>query len=146
MAKVVLKREGAIGVLEIDNPPVNALSAEVIAGLADGFERFERDRALQGLVIICAGRTFVAGGDISAFDDPGFTPRPFNRLLARIEASDRPVVAALFGTVLGGGLELAMACHWRVADAATKLGLPEITLGGLRCCLSADLDRPADRG
>lgn len=129
MAKVVLGREGAIGILEIDNPPVNALSTAVVAGLVDGFEAFERDRSLQGLVITCAGRTFVAGGDIGAFDDPDFTPRPLNDLLARIEASDRPVVAALFGTVLGGGLELALACHWRVADRATRLGLPEITLG-----------------
>jgi 3-hydroxyacyl-CoA dehydrogenase len=126
---VVLKRQGGIGILEIDNPPVNALSPDVIAGLQQGFADFEADRSLRGLVIGCAGRTFVAGGDISVFDKPGFTPRPFNQLLARIEASERPVVAALFGTVLGGGLELAMACHRRIADARTKLGLPEITLG-----------------
>ena len=126
---VTLGRTGTVATLRIDNPPVNALSAQVIADLAAGFEAFETDRSLSGLVIACAGRTFVAGGDITAFDDPDFTPRPFNELLARIEAADRPVVAALFGTVLGGGLELALACHMRLADPATRLGLPEITLG-----------------
>jgi 3-hydroxyacyl-CoA dehydrogenase len=129
VANVVLRRQDGIGVLEIDNPPVNALSPDVLIGLNEGFSAFEQDRSLRGLVISCAGRTFVAGGDISVFDNADFTPRPFNQLLARIEASERPVAAALFGTVLGGGLELAMACHWRVADAKTRLGLPEITLG-----------------
>lgn len=126
---VTLSRSGMVATLRIDNPPVNALSAQVIADLTAGFDAFEQDRSLTGLVIACGGRTFVAGGDITAFDDPDFTPRPFNELLARIEAADRPVVAALFGTVLGGGLELALACHVRVADPATRLGLPEITLG-----------------
>jgi len=126
---VTLTRLGAIATLRIDNPPVNALSAQVIAGMTAAFAEFEGDRSLTGLIVACAGRTFVAGGDITAFDDPAFTPRPFNELLARIEASDRPVVAALFGTVLGGGLELALACHLRIAAPATKLGLPEITLG-----------------
>jgi len=126
---LTLRRAGGIATLWIDNPPVNAISARVIAGLAEGLDAFEADRSLTGLVIACAGRTFVAGGDITMFDQPGFTPRPFNALLARIEAQDRPVVAALFGTVLGGGLELALACHGRVADPATRLGLPEITLG-----------------
>jgi len=126
---VTLSRSGSVATLRIDNPPVNALSAQVIGDLGAGFDAFQKDRSLTGLVIACAGRTFVAGGDITAFDDPDFTPRPFNELLARIEASDRPVVAALFGTVLGGGLELALACHYRVADPSTRLGLPEITLG-----------------
>lgn len=126
---VTLIRDGSVATLRIDNPPVNALSAQVIADLDAGFQAFEQDRSLTGLVIACAGRTFVAGGDITAFDDPAFTPRPFNQLLARIEAADRPVVAALFGTVLGGGLELALACDYRVADPATRLGLPEISLG-----------------
>lgn len=128
-ALATLLREGAIATLVIDNPPVNALSPELIAELDRAFAEFEADLGLAGLVIVCAGRTFVAGGDINSFKDPAFTPRPFNMLLARVEASDRPVVAALFGTVLGGGLELAMACHHRVADRKTKLGLPEVSLG-----------------
>jgi len=124
-----LQREGVLATLYIDNPPVNALSPALVTALDAAFSEFEADRGLSCLVIACAGRTFVAGGDITSFDDPVFTPRPFNDLLARIEASDRPVVAALFGTVLGGGLELALACHHRIADDATKLGMPEITLG-----------------
>lgn len=127
--KAILKREGAIGIIEIDNPPVNALSPEVVGDLELAFSDFEADPALAGLVVSCTGRTFVAGGDIAVFDDPSFTPRRLNGLLARIEASERPVAAALFGTVLGGGLELAMACHIRVASPGTRLGMPEITLG-----------------
>jgi len=126
---VTLIRRGSSGILRIDNPPVNALSPQVLSDMETAFSEFESDRSLVGLVVECAGRTFVAGGDITAFDDPGFTPRPFNTFLARIEASDRPVVACLFGTVLGGGLELALACHHRIADPDTRFGLPEITLG-----------------
>jgi 3-hydroxyacyl-CoA dehydrogenase len=127
--RAALTREGGLGVLRIDNPPVNAISPETVADLAAAIDAFESDRSLAALTIECAGRTFVAGGDIAVFDDPSFSAAPFNRLLSRIEASDRPVAAALFGTVLGGGLELALACHIRIAHPATKLGLPEITLG-----------------
>ena len=117
-----------IGFLTIDQPPVNAISPAVIAALGPSLDAFEASDA-RGLVVQAAGRTFVAGGDITMFDDPSFTPAPLNALLDRIEASDRPVVAALHGTTLGGGLEIAMACHHRIADPATRLGLPEITLG-----------------
>jgi len=119
----------AIGILTIDSPPVNAVSSEVIAGLEHAIEAFEGDRSLKALLICCAGRTFVAGSDIRAFSQPDFNTGPFNRTLARIENLDRPVVAALHGHVLGGGLELAIACHFRVALPATKLGFPEIKLG-----------------
>ena len=108
---------------------MNALSRGVISGLRRDFDTFEADTSAVGLVIRCAGRTFVSGGDIALFDDPDFSTEPLNSLLDRIAASPRPVVAALFGTVLGGGLEVALACHGRVADPATKLGLPEISLG-----------------
>lgn len=122
-------REGTLAVLEIDNPPVNALSGPVILALIDGFGRFERDEDAAALVLRCRGRTFVAGGDIAMFDDPAFSPVPLNDLLNRIAASPRPVVAQLFGTVLGGGLELALACHLRIARQDTRFGLPEIRLG-----------------
>jgi 3-hydroxyacyl-CoA dehydrogenase len=128
-APVTLLREGSLAILRIDNPPVNSLSPVLIAELVAALDAFEADRTFEGLVVTCAGRTFVAGGDITSFDDPAFTARPFNGFLARLEALDRPVVAALFGTALGGGLELALACHHRVADASTRVGLPEITLG-----------------
>lgn len=124
-----LLKEDGIGILRIDNPPVNALSPETTADILAAFAAFEADPTLAGLVVECAGRTFVAGGDIAAFEDTAFSAAPFNACLARLEASPRPVVAALFGTVLGGGLELAMACHIRVAHPVTKLGMPEVTLG-----------------
>ncbi|MEZ5651123.1 MAG: 3-hydroxyacyl-CoA dehydrogenase NAD-binding domain-containing protein [Burkholderiaceae bacterium] len=126
---VTLSREGRIGLLCIDQPPVNALSPAVVAGLVEAFGAFERDAALDALVIHCAGRTFVAGGDIATFDAADFSAASFNRLLGRIEASARPVVAALHGTVLGGGLEVAMACHHRVARPDTRFGMPEVKLG-----------------
>ncbi len=126
---VTFSRQGRIGLICIDNPPVNAISAAVVAALVDAFGQFEAAADLDALVIHCAGRTFVAGGDIASFELPDFSAKPYNALLARIEASRRPVVAALHGTVLGGGLELALACHRRVAQAATRLGLPEVKLG-----------------
>lgn len=126
---VTYSRSGRIGVLRIDNPPVNALSNAVIQGLDAAVTAFEQDRAADALVIACAGRTFVAGGDITAFDDPAFSAQPYNRTLARIEALERPVVAALHGTALGGGMELALAAHYRVARGGTQLGFPEVKLG-----------------
>jgi 3-hydroxyacyl-CoA dehydrogenase len=126
---VTLARDGEIAILTIDNPPVNVLSPAVIAGLEAAVAAFEADTSATALILRCAGRTFVAGGDITVFDDPAFSPARFNAVLARIERQDRPVVAELFGTVLGGGLELAMAAHHRIAEPATRFGLPEITLG-----------------
>ena len=127
--RVTLTRLGEIAVLRIDNPPVNAVSSQVVDGLASALDALERDAGVKAVVLSCAGRTFVAGGDINAFDDPGFSAVPFNTVLGRIEALDRPVVAALHGTVLGGGLELALACHWRVAAPGTQFGFPEVKLG-----------------
>lgn len=129
MAIAELLHEGELGILRINNPPVNALSPALVAALDTAFSAFEEATDLKALVLECAGRTFVAGGDIASFEDPNFSAAPFNALLARIEACDRPVVAALFGSVFGGGLELALACHGRLAAPTTKLGLPEITLG-----------------
>jgi 3-hydroxyacyl-CoA dehydrogenase len=128
---VSLDERGAIAVLCIDNPPVNALSAAVVQGIKAAVHRFEGNPSLRALVVHAAGRTFVAGGDISEFSRPDFTAAPFNELLNRIENLDRPVVAILHGSVLGGGLELAMACHYRIAIPTAKLGLPEVHLGVL---------------
>jgi 3-hydroxyacyl-CoA dehydrogenase len=126
---VSFSRQGPIGLLCITHPPVNAISPEVVAALTEGFDRFEAAQDLEALVIYCAGRTFVAGGDIASFEQPGFSAEPYNALFGRIEASRRPVVAALHGTVLGGGLELALACHHRVAQPGTRFGFPEVKLG-----------------
>jgi len=130
LSRAALESQDGIAILRINNPPVNALSAETVTDIGNAFDAFERDRSFGGLVIECDGRTFVAGGDIRVFDADDFSlTTHFNALLARIEASDRPVGAALFGTVLGGGLELAMACHIRIARPDTVVGLPEIKLG-----------------
>jgi 3-hydroxyacyl-CoA dehydrogenase len=126
---VTFSRQDRIGLLCIDNPPVNAISSQVVAFLKECLDRFEETRDIDALVIYCAGRTFVAGGDIAAFERPDFSAKPYNDQLARIESSRRPVVAVMHGTVLGGGLELALACHRRVSQADTKLGLPEVKLG-----------------
>jgi len=126
---VSLQRNRGIGILCIDNPPVNALSPAVVRDLVDALAEFESDPALRALVVHGEGRSFVAGGDIAAFENPDFSAVPFNDFLARLEAQQRPVVAALHGTPLGGGLELAMACHWRVAVPGTRVGLPEVKLG-----------------
>lgn len=128
-SSVTLVRSGDVCVLVIDNPPVNALSAAVVQGLIESLDAFERDPRYVALVMHCAGRTFIAGGDIAEFEDPAFSAAPLNRWLARLEAQSRPVVAALHGTALGGGLEVAMACHWRVAAAGTRVAMPEVKLG-----------------
>ncbi|UUC91485.1 3-hydroxyacyl-CoA dehydrogenase NAD-binding domain-containing protein [Comamonas sp. C11] len=127
---ITLSREGRIGLILIDNPPVNAISGTFIAGMADALDQFDAASDLDALVLFCEGRTWVAGADISSFEDPaGFSAEPFNTVLARLEGQSRPVVASLHGTVLGGGLELAMACHHRVAHPTTRCGLPEVKIG-----------------
>lgn len=126
---VALEIVGDVAVLRINNPPVNAVSPAVVDGLSAALDAFEQNPVPRALVVSCAGRTFVAGGDIASFDLPGFSAAPFNRVLARMESQNRPVVAALHGTVLGGGLELALACHWRVAARGTAFGFPEVKLG-----------------
>ena len=130
-ALVSYRRDDDIGIVEIDNPPVNAISPGVIAQLGNALDAFLADAGARALVVACAGRTIVAGGDLTTFDDPDFTARAYNATLARIESSERPVVAALHGTALGGGLELALACHWRVCTPGTKLGFPEVLVGVL---------------
>lgn len=127
--QVIYEQVNEIGVITIDAPPVNALSEAVIAGLIQGVLAFEADRSAKALVIGCNGRTFVAGADIKYFEHEDFSATAFNQMLLRLENQKRPVVAALHGHVLGGGLELAMACHARIALPNTRLGLPEITLG-----------------
>jgi 3-hydroxyacyl-CoA dehydrogenase len=100
-----------------------------VQGIKSAIDQVEANSGLRALVVCAEGRTFVAGGDIAEFSKPGFEAKTFNATLARIENLDLPVVAVLHGTVLGGGLELAMACHYRVAAPTTRLGLPEVLLG-----------------
>jgi 3-hydroxyacyl-CoA dehydrogenase len=116
-----------VGVLEIDNPPVNAISHAVRQGLINALDQARED-ASQGLLILCRGRTFVAGADISEFGKPPQPPHLPDVMLA-IENFPKPVVVALHGNALGGGLELAMSAHYRCAMPGTRLGLPEVKLG-----------------
>jgi 3-hydroxyacyl-CoA dehydrogenase len=123
---VDLERRDRIAVLTVDNPPVNALSHGVRLGLRDGLRRAQADSA--AIVIVCAGRTFIAGADITEFGKPPREPM-LHEVLDLIEGSSKPVVAGIHGTALGGGLEVALACHYRVAVASARLGLPEVKLG-----------------
>ena len=123
-----LTREGDIGIVTINSPPVNALSAAVREGLRDGIRQAEADPQVRAIVLICAGRTFIAGADISEFGKP-FTGVSLPDAQAAIEDCAKPVIAAIHGTALGGGLEVALVCHYRVAVPSAKLGLPEIKLG-----------------
>lgn len=121
-------RDGRTGIITVDFPPVNALSVAVRAGLIAALEAGLADAEAEVLVLTTAGRTFIAGADIREFGKP---PQPpvLGDVIARFEASPKPVVAALHGTALGGGLELALGCAFRVALPGTRLGLPEVKLG-----------------
>ena len=125
---VRLERSGRIGLVIIDNPPVNAISQSVRQGLESSFSEAAKDAAIEAVVLCCDGRTFIAGADLAEFDSPIAEPA-CHRVFAVIEGLDKPVVAALHGTVLGGGLETALACHYRVAAVDARLGFPEISLG-----------------
>jgi 3-hydroxyacyl-CoA dehydrogenase len=128
LSSIVELRPGAVAVIVVDNPPVNALKQAVRTGLKDAFTRTRDDARIHAIVLTAAGRTFMAGADITEFDEP---PQPpgLVEVLDLMDASRKPIVAALFGTPLGGGLEVALACHYRVAAPSTQLGLPEIKLG-----------------
>jgi 3-hydroxyacyl-CoA dehydrogenase len=125
---VDLTLEGEIAILTVDNPPVNALSHAVREGLQTGVRQAGGDPAVKAVVLICAGRTFIAGADITEFGQPLLEPS-LPALLQSFEDSLKPIIAVIHGTALGGGLETALASHWRVAVATAKLGLPEVKLG-----------------
>jgi 3-hydroxyacyl-CoA dehydrogenase len=120
--------EEGVAVLTLNNPPVNALSQGVRQGLKDGVEKALADDSAQAIVIFCEGRTFIAGADISEFSSGPMEPN-FHAVLSTMDGSSKPVVAAIHGTALGGGLETALCCNYRVAVGSAKFGLPEVNLG-----------------
>ena len=119
---------GAIAEAVIDNPPVNATSASVRQGLAQAIRRSEEDPAVRALVIRCAGRTFIAGADIKEFGKPLVEPG-LPAVIAMMDCATKPIIATVHGTVLGGGFEVALACHYRIASPDAKFGFPEVKLG-----------------
>jgi 3-hydroxyacyl-CoA dehydrogenase len=120
--------EGDVGVVTLNSPPVNALSAGVRDGLAGGIAAALADPAAKAVVIICEGRTFIAGADITEFGGPQKGASLFD-VQDAMEGSSKPVVAAIHGTALGGGLEVALCAHYRVAVPSARCGLPEVNLG-----------------
>ncbi|MBA4752556.1 MAG: enoyl-CoA hydratase/isomerase family protein [Sphingopyxis sp.] len=125
---VTMEKDGDVAVIIVNNPPVNALSWHVRQGLEDNFAAALSDDSVKAIVLRCAGATFIAGADISEFGKPPRGP-DFNAVLNSIEAASKPVVAAIHGTALGGGLETALVCHYRIAVPSAKLGVPEVKLG-----------------
>jgi len=125
---VDLRRDGEVVVIITDNPPVNALKHEVRAGLAEGLRQARDDAAVKAVVIGCAGRTFFAGADITEFGKPPQAPG-LGEVIVALDDVPKPVVAALHGTAFGGGFEVALACHFRVAIPGARVGLPEVKLG-----------------
>src|SRR3954452_14161358 len=125
---VNLERHDVIAVVTVNSPPVNALSAAVRGGIFECMKAAIADPEVQAIVLTCGGRTFIAGADITEFGKP---PKPpgLHEVLVAIETSPKPIIAAIHGTALGGGLEVALACHYRVAVKEAKLGLPEVKLG-----------------
>lgn len=125
---VTLVRHGNVGLVTIDNPPVNALSHVVRIELRDVLTSAARDPEVEALVIACAGRTFVAGADIKEFGRPPLAP-DLPEVIEFVDTLDKPVVAALHGTALGGGLELALACDLILCSDRARFGQPEVNLG-----------------
>jgi 3-hydroxyacyl-CoA dehydrogenase len=125
---VTLRREGAIAIVTVDNPPVNALRHAVRLGLSQKFKEADADANVQAIVLVCAGRTFIAGADITEFGKPPMAPSLID-VITDMDNVKKPTIAAIHGTALGGGLEVTLGCHFRVATKDAKFGLPEIKLG-----------------
>lgn len=128
MSLLTIEKQGDIAIVTVDNPPVNALSQALRQALWDAAETLDADPAVRAVVLLCAGRTFIAGADVSEFGKPPMPPH-LPDLVARIEAAAKPWTAAIHGSALGGGLEIALGCRFRVASADASLGLPEVGLG-----------------
>ena len=122
------EKRGNVGIIWINNPPVNAISVGVRAAIIDGVAQLARDPEIKIGILACEGRTFMAGADITEFGKPPLSPG-LHEAISAVESSVKPLVAAIHGTAFGGGLEVALGCHYRVAIAGAKVGLPEVKLG-----------------
>ena len=120
--------DGNVAVVTVDNPPVNALSQAVRQGLWDMVDRLDQDANVKAVVLHCAGRTFIAGADVSEFGKPPLEPH-LPDVILKLESARKPWVAAIHGSALGGGFEVALGCSYRVAVASASIGLPEVNLG-----------------
>ena len=128
MSVITTHRDGEVLVIVSNNPPVNALSGPVRQGIYDAIQEAATDDGVKAIVLRADGRTFFAGADITEFGKPSGLIG-LNPVINALEDSAKPVVAAIHGTALGGGLEVALGCHYRVAVPSAKLGLPEVKLG-----------------
>ena len=128
MQSVTQSRDGEILILTVNNPPVNALSWHVRQGIDDGVKEGLANDGVEAIVLRCDGATFIAGADITEFGKPPQGP-DFNTVLNSIEMASKPIIAAIHGTALGGGLETTLVCHYRIAVPSAKLGVPEVKLG-----------------
>src|SRR5262249_29103280 len=130
---VTLTRDRDVGIITINNPPVNALSPGVPEGIAAGLESLKNDSAIKAVVLIGGGRTFIAGADIKEFGKITSGQKKaevgLHTTLYAMEDYPKPIVCAIHGTAFGGGLETAMSCHYRVAVASAQVGQPEVKLG-----------------
>ena len=125
---VSLNTHDEIALISINNPPVNAISQAVRAGLLDAVSSAIANADVRAIIIACEGRTFIAGADVREFNRPPLLPH-LGDVIRLIDDSPKPVIAAIHGTALGGGFEVALGCHFRIAASSAKLGLPEVTLG-----------------
>lgn len=128
---VTIAREDTIAVVTVDNPPVNALSQALRQALVDTVTELDADAGVKAVVLLCAGRTFIAGADVSEFGKPPLPPH-LPDVVASIENAKKPWVAAIHGSALGGGLEVTLGCAYRVALSTASLGLPEVKLESFR--------------
>jgi 3-hydroxyacyl-CoA dehydrogenase len=122
------EKRGNVGIIWINNPPVNAISVGVRAAIIDGVAQLALDPEIKIGILACEGRTFMAGADITEFGKPPLSPG-LHEAINAVESSAKPIVAAIHGTAFGGGLEVALGCHYRVAITGAKVGLPEVKLG-----------------
>jgi 3-hydroxyacyl-CoA dehydrogenase len=128
MSILSIRRDSNIAIVTIDNPPVNALSQALRQALWNAVVEIDSDDSVDAVLLTCAGRTFIAGADVSEFSKPPMEPH-LPDLVAHIESATKPWAAAIHGNALGGGFEIALGCRFRVAQMSAKIGLPEVTLG-----------------